>query len=448
MSESYNFDPKFEQSISALLVTSVAFYNRMGPYLESERFTDKRARLLVNEATRMNDEFGKPPGSLSAVLQGLRARNEAGKLAASTIDDCFDYVTDADPIDPFVASGLASKKVQQLRKGEVLSEAITVHAEHGSMADIADNLQQIENIGKVDVSLGAGMDSLAQDIEELGAIPRLPTGFPKMDMDLGGGIPRGEFWFYLAGDKIGKSMQLTQTASIGCEKGLFVAAATLELDMNKWRARVMGASTGVPSQDILNFGSKSIALETWATRLKDEEQIFSKSCFRIQKFPGHQTPPSAVIDWVRRVEDHEKREIDVLVIDYADKLCGKVADGDYHQMRDVYEYLRLYAEESHKWVISASQATRIEFGVMPTKVHCADSQHKPRIADGMIGLTRYEEEDNQVAAKVLISRNVGDGYADGPLPNGFAYGCFLRNAAQGVAVEDALKEDLDPGAMD
>lgn len=446
VSEEYPFDPRFEQSVVALLVTSDRFWNRLGPFLEAERFKHKLAKLLVYEANEVFESAGKPPGSLSAVLQRLCARHDAGKLAMATIDLCVEYVLEADKVDPTVAVDSATAVIKRIKNQETLDSAFTVHAERGSMSDIAAKFQSIENIGVVDMSLGCDMESLGEDIDKAGTIARLPTGFRGLDSGMGGGIPRGEFWFYLAGDKIGKSMQLTQTASIGCELGMFVACVTLELEVNKWRARVMATATGVPSQDIIEHGSKSIALETWGLRRK-EADLFSRNTFRIQKFPGHQTPPSAVFDWVSRIEERETRAVDVLVIDYADKLTGKASDSDYIQMRDVYESLRQYAEDNHKWVISASQAQRIELGVMPSKIHCADSQHKSRVADGMIGLTRYEDEDNQVAAKVVISRNVGDGYSDGPTPNGFAYGCFVRNAAKGVTVEEALKAEADLGVL-
>ncbi len=49
------------------------------------------------------------------------------------------------------------------------------------------------------------------------------------------------------------------------------------------------------------------------------------------------------------------------------------------------------------------------------------------------------DDENKVRAKVLALRNgTGDGAEAGPLSNGFEYGCFVRNVAYGVQIEEAL----------
>src|SRR5690606_35945824 len=121
-------------------------------------------------------------------------------------------------------------------------------------------------------------------------------------------------------------------------------------------------------------------------------------------------------------------------------------DGTYEQMRDVYEHIRVYTSERKINSWSASQAVRIPLGEMPTVNSCADSQHKVRITDGMLGITRHPDDDNKVSAQLLALRNaMGEGTEVGPLPNGFDYGCFVRNVASGVDVEEALVNGPDLG---
>lgn len=448
VSESYPFDPRFEQQVVALLVTSTTFWNRIGPHVEPDRFATKKAQLLVECSAEIHESSGKAPGSGAVVLQRLRRRYDAGKLKMSTLEACADYLDDALDAglpDTEVVLDAVADVIKRLKNMEALDEAFTAQAERKSLGEVATKLKAVDNIGKVDVSYGVGLDDFAEELDTRGHIERLPFGFRELDAETEGGMARGEFGFWLAGTKVGKSMALVGNAVIGYQRGLNVYAATLELDTVKWRSRLVGTLTGTPYQDILKHGSNSVAFERLKAMREDGNTFGS---FSINKFGGHQTNFAAIVEWIQREEDRTKRGCDLLVIDYADKLIGdNEKDGDYTQMRDVYEGIRLFAESRNIWAWSASQAKRVAMGVMPTINDCADSQHKVRCTDMMVGLTRHPDEDNKVSAKMLAVRNgPGDGAEAGPLPNGFDFGCFVRGTSVVGNVEEALKDSDDGDA--
>jgi len=448
----YSFAASFEADVVALLVTSEAFYNRVGIHVDPARLRDEKAQVIAAAVRDVYETVGKAPGSLSVILQRLRDEHDRGKLPAAKLAACAEYLLDAidrglPPVD--VAAHTVADHIRRDKQQEVLDQAFTTYAERGSMAEVARKMEATENIGKVDVSFGVGLDGFAEELDSMGVQQRLPIGFQDIDSEMGGGLARGEFGFWLAGTKVGKSMALVQNAVIGLCAGMHVAVATLELDAVKWRARVIGALTGTPYQDITKFGSKSVAFERYAAMRSDPS--FGLGTIVTHKFGGHQTTLPDILDWVSREEDRAKKPVDLLVIDYADKLIGRdTRESDYVQMRDVYEGIRTWAEANLRWAWSASQARRVALGDMPTINDCADSQHKVRCTDLMVGLTRHPDDDNKVSAKVLALRNgEGDGAAAGPLPNGFEFGCFVRNVAVGVEVEEALagngKEAKDLG---
>lgn len=448
MSRPYPFDASFERDVVALLVTSDSFFARVGMHVDPARLRDAKAQLLAAAARDLYERVGKPPGSLSVVLQSLRVQHERGKLTAAKMAACADYLCDAIDAglpDSDVAVHHVAEVLRRDQGQQVLDRAFDTFAERGDMRDVAREMEEVENIGRNDVSFGVGLDEFAAELDQLGVVERLPTGFRELDVEMGGGLARGEFAFWLAGTKVGKSMALVQNAAIGLYRGLHVAVATLELDVVKWRARVLGTITGTPYQDILRHASKSVAFERYADIKADPDFGFGR--LSAHKFGGHQTTLPEVLDWVKREEDRHSQKVDLLVIDYADKLVGRDAnDGDYTQMRDVYEGVRLWAHDTDAWAWSASQAQRIAMGEMPTINHCADSQHKVRVADMMVGITRMPDDENKVRAKALAVRNgSGDGAEAGPLPNGFEYGCFVLNVAFGVA-EDAALTDGDDGS--
>ncbi len=443
MPEKYPFDPKFEQQVIALLVTSARFYSLVGPHLEPDRFGDKKAQLVAAECRALYEQIGKPPGALAVVLQRIRALHDRGKVNAAKMNAIADYLCEAmdtDLPDVDVTVHQVAEIVKRIKEQGVLDSAFTTHAERGDMLDIAKQLTAVSGIGKEDVSYGVGLEGFAEELASLGEEDRMPTGFRDIDVETGGGTARGEFWFWLARTKVGKSMALVQNAVIMMLRGVHVAVATLELDAVKWRARVLGCLTGTPYQEILKFGPKSVAFERYRAMVEDID--FNLGLLTVHKFAGHQTKLGTVTDWVKREEDRSQRKVEGLIIDYDDKLMGNnPKDNLVIQMRDVYEGHRLWCADNGAWGWSASQAQRIALGEMPTINNCADSDHKVRTADGMIGLTRLPDDENKVLAKVLAIRNgTGDGAEAGPLPNGFDYGCFVQNCAVGVEIEKALIE--------
>jgi hypothetical protein len=446
VSHPYPFDASFERDVVALMVTSDTFFNRVGMHLDPARLRDENGRLLAAAARVLYEQVGKAPGSLSVILQSLRVQHERGKLTGAKMAACADYICDAlDAGLPEVDVAVHHVAEVLRRDGQqaVLDRAFTTYAERGSMLDIAREFEEVESIGRSDASYGVGLEGFAAELDSIGTIERLPTGFRELDVEMGGGLARGEFAFWLAGTKVGKSMALVQNAAIGLYRGMHVAVATLELDVVKWRARVLGTVTGTPYQDIIKHGSQSVAFERYA-EIKDDPD-FGLGRLSAHKFGGHQTTLPEVLDWVKREEDRYGQQVELLVIDYADKLVGKdTRDGDYTQMRDVYEGIRLWANDTSAWSWSASQAQRIAMGEMPTINSVADSQHKVRVTDLMVGLTRNPDEENKVRAKILALRNgSGDGSEAGPLPNGFEYGCFVRNVAFGVEENEALQQGDD-----
>lgn len=450
MSESYPFDATFERAVVALLVTSDRFYNLVGPHLDPARFTDAKAQLIAAEAKALYDQIGKAPGSSVVILQRLRVQHDRGKVTAAKLAACADYLCDAEDAglpDVDVAVHQVADVLRRVEHQAALDQAFTTFAERGDMRAVAKRIEVVESIGKHDVSYGATFEGFAEELEQRGAVERMSCGFRDLDVELDGGIPRGEFWFWLAGQKVGKSMALVQNAVIALSLGFHVAVATLELDVDKWRARVLGGLTGTPYQDILKYTSKSVAFERYAA-LKADPDI-NLGLFSIHKFGGHQTKLVEVTDWMKREEDRSGRKVDAFICDYADKLQGHDTKlGMYEQMRDVYEGIRLWAVDNYAWALSASQASdRLPLGEMPTANHCADSQHKARVTDGMIGITRQPKDENKVSAKVLAVRNgPGEGAEAGPLPNGFEYGCFVANAAIGLRadeIEAALQAGRD-----
>ena len=300
MSSPYPFDPSFERAVVGLLVTSDRFFGLVGTYIDPARFKDERAQILAAAARDLYERIGKPPGSMAVVMQALRAQHEAGKLKSTRMSACADYLCDGMDEglpDVDVATAQVAEVLKRLEQTATLDEAFNAHAQHGDMTVVAKKLERIQSIGKSDASYGATLDDFGAELDIRGKADRMSTGFRELDVATMGGPERGEYVFWLAGQKVGKTMCLVQNAAIGMLRNMHVAVATLEVDPAKWRARVLGTVTGTPYQDILKYGSKSVAFERYKAMMDDPE--FALGRLAVHRFGGHQTDVPTVLDWVK-----------------------------------------------------------------------------------------------------------------------------------------------------
>lgn len=444
----YTFAADFERAVAALLCTSTRFFALVGPHLDPTRLANPHARLLATHARLVYDESGKGPGSAALAVQRLRRTHEQGKITLDAMIAATEYLCDAqDAGVPDV--DLAVAEVRDVLQREAHRKAITTAAEtfanRGSMLDVAKEIERAESIGREDATTGIELDDLQQALIDGGTIERFPTGILELDAATGGGLARGEFAFWLAAAKAGKSHALVQNAVIGVRNRLNVAAVTLELAPEKWMARAIAGITGTPVNDIIADPANSVAFKRYA-ELRQDGEI---GRLAIQKFGGHQTQLNDVIAWIERVEDKWNDSIDVLVIDYADKLAGNPSIGMYEQMREVYEGIRLFCVERHIWGWTASQTKRVADGVVPSMNDGADSQHKIRVTDMAIGMARDPSDGNKISVKIVANRNGDEGAEVGPLANGFAYGVLTEGVARpDLVVADALVPDIDKGIFD
>ena len=444
----YPFAADFERAVVALLCTSARFFALVGPHVDASRFANVHARLLVNHARLVYDESGKGPGSTAILVQRLRRTHEQGKITLDAMITAAEYLCDAQDAGlPDV--DLAVTEVREVLQREAHRKAITTAAEtfanRGSMLDIAKEIERAESIGHEDATTGIELDDLQQALIDKGAVERYPTGILELDAATGGGLARGEFAFWLAAAKAGKSHALVQNAVVGVQHRLNIAAVTLELAPEKWMARAVAGITGTPVNDIINDPTSSVAFKRYA-ELRQDGEI---GRLAIQKFGGHQTQLRDVIAWVERIEEKWGDPIDAIVIDYADKLAGDPRSSMYEQMREVYEGLRLFCVDRHIWGWSASQTKRVAEGELPSLNDAADSQHKVRVADMMIAMARDPRDDNKISTKIVANRNGDEGAEVGPLPNGFAYGVLTENIARpDLLVAEALVPDIDKGIFD
>ncbi len=421
----YLLDSKFERGAITLACCCPSFYGRIGHLLDPQLLADERGRRALEAAKHIYRELGTGPSSLLIVMQKLKSYERSGRLTLEQISATNDYMDEAvDAVLPkeeeavaMIAPILANRLNEQ-----GIRTAMSQFGQKLSLEPALDMFQRAQGIGKRDVTLGVKVGDASFDaIDELLALERLPTGITELDLMLGGGLYRGGLGVVLAASGVGKSLMLDQMAGNAVTYGKFVAVATLEVPQVLWTARVKAHLLDVPFDVIVGNDTRAKI----NARKKFANQVLGPMVVRT--FPTG-TTNQEIEAWVAEVEEAVEREIDLLVVDYGDKMGVRRAPGsressDYDAGRVIFEGLRLYAERRKKWCWTASQAQRLKDKKMRIDLeHVADSVHKMRVANLVVTLTQRGENDDELlifCAKHTMGKSR---FSIGPLPTDYEMG--------------------------
>jgi hypothetical protein len=417
------------------MCTRPQFYARVGVHIEVDAVSNPGARLLAQAAQAIaRDCNGKGPDSWAVVMQRLRRWMVEGKVTQEHIDvavDTIDAAEDDGLPDPDLVLGELVPVLRRRAEHSAMLELIDAHGKRRDTRLITEKLQQAERLGEsaVDspgVQLGTG--SFAA-IEELKRLVRLPLGVPEIDALLEGGLWRKGLGTVIADTGGGKSMYLTHQGSASTAAGLFVAYATLELPEAIVLARMKANIVNVPVNAILNGSQEA----------KDKLAAIEHSlglCV-VKSFTPKLTTVGDLIRWIAELEQEHGRAVDLMCVDYADKLGAGKDVGTYEAGERIYEGLRVFGFEHDKWIWTASQSKGRDTKKKKLDTSdVADSMHKVRAADMV--LTATTRDDGEQIYWYKAKDRLGRAHIGiGPLPHEFEYG----RVAPAVALEEW--DDLD-----
>jgi len=425
--EPYPFAPVFERALVTALCQRPALYGKVARYLDVESLTSAEARLAVQAAKAFAKDLGRGPEKLATVLQRVSRWVGEGKHThdeAAALDDWFGDAQDAGlPPDEELLAELAPVVLRRVEKSG-LEEAFEAFKQGGDLTTALMKIQQAMRLQDTEQTPGMMLGGASfEELERLKRSERLPTGLLELDDVLKGGPRRGTGNMFLGPASGGKSMALIQVANGAAMVGAHVAYATLELPVEDIMARLKANLTSIPVDAILDeplaCGAKE-ALESMMLRTTFGSIV-------VAAFTPKLTTPRDLFEWVKLQEADRGITIDVLVVDYADKLgtSSRAPTKDtssYAEQGTVYDELFIWARDQKRWLWTASQSGRNK-DKGKTKLmldDVADSMGKIRNFDTVITIN---PRDNYTQVVLGIEKNRRDGNRGrevGPLPVEFS----------------------------
>lgn len=419
----YDLLPEFERALVTLLCSSPDFYKTIGEELEIECLALGPAQLALKAARQIYAETGAGPNGLVILAQRLARWKRDGRVTYEEIGevmDLFDMAEDRG-LPPVEA---ALKEISPILKARLRDRAIRSGIEalgkEGDMAKVIRTLQKSERIGEITHATGvniapADLGAAFGEIERVRHLERLPTGIDELDIALDGGAERGSLFVIVGQPGDGKSMILIQAAAHAYLEGLHVAYATLELNRARTLGRLIANLSGIPTNAVLDGKMDQ------ARQVVEQVSAGEAGSITVEYFTPGGTTVDDIREWVERMEAARGRKMDLIVVDYADKLSAPKdkQQGDYHDMREVFESFRIWMESTQRWGWTASQAKRKDKRQQQLDINDgADSQHKARVADGFITIN-LEPDGTKVSFFIAKNRNGTSRLTIGPLPTDF-----------------------------
>lgn len=420
----YEFTPDFQKTVAVAASCRPSLYGRGLDQVEPDGLTEAPAKLILGACRVLAAELKRGPDSTTIVLQKLRNWVAAGRVTEEQFDEAFDVICELEaklPEDDSILGVLLPEIKNRLRVEAI--DAMEEDLGKGSkeLGKHADRIKEIDAIGQIDaVSVGVDLGPDAfKEIESLRGLSYMPIGIDELDLYIGGGLWRGAQGIFIGGPGEGKSVALCHVAGEAFKRGCYVGVVTLEISRPLWMARVIANITKIPIRDI-----------TDGYRIADAQQAIGTASragglVTVTEMPASITTAEDVIQWVERAEKEAKRPMDMLVIDYIDRLGAKGGKNDstYQTGLKSTEALRLYCQKNNKWNWTASQATRKneKAGKIKGLDSVADSMHKVRVADLVITLNAEDDGSGLRQLNFSIAKNrVGESLkVVGPYPTMF-----------------------------
>lgn len=445
MSDPYTLDPDFERAVIAYLVRDRRFYGAVRGGVVSSCFPTREAQTIVEACAKCFTETGEGPGSSVVVAQQLRQMSlEDGKitlddtlLSLGYLEDCLDQ--DLPPMEKVM--GVFLPQLRERMRGDALRDALMGL----DSTELRRRLERIDQLGFVDTSLGSKLGAASFREMDSTLTEKLPTGMPRLDDYLEGGVPRKSLYVLLGGANSGKSTGLGQMAGANLREGGLVLYGTNELPVSMVKAKIFADLTNIPFKRIL-AGQTKEAAERYAAMMDRLGSLY------VKELDTGLTTPADIDDWRKEVEDAEGRKVDLVAIDYADRMGdGSTGDrSDYVVMRNVYNGLVAIAKDNSIVVATASQTKELKRGQKFAKLgDMADSRHKGRIATVVVSLNYFPEE--QEFWLYLCKQKMGASDVElGPIPTDWDFGrvtTISPRVQAGASPTDAWKADQVVAAL-
>lgn len=341
----FEFDHDYQAEVVHLAIRSGQFLKENRGALRAEAFSDPVHAAIAIMVLDHYDTYGRPP-SKGYVLETIRKEinGRAGKMTGTAVRQEFQRIWGMDGINP----AHVSKMVRDFSANSLATKVIAEkddYFEEGKHEEWLRNLSKalaVRNPEPSFVAYNAGLEgrfkSYKDGYHKDGAVP---TGLPRLDDWMGGGLGEGELGVIMGLTGSGKSQLLTHFGASAVEEGLHVLHVTLEMSLPMLWRRYDRRLTKLLEKDIAR------KFKALSKQLRDVNLVCAH-------YPAYQLTPKALLSAISK-----RKRPDLLLVDYGAIMASdKGTEQERFRVAEIYAGLRNIANEFRCPVWSAIQVNR------------------------------------------------------------------------------------------
>lgn len=345
--------------------------------------------------------------------------------------------------DPYIADSVR-EFVTFSAMCEVLMESAEAMASRRFDPKIVEKFRAASKAGDISEDIGTfakgGGISAIDDHADPDRNPPIPTGLFHLDMELGGGLRRGELGIFMAPPKGSKSTILLNFAhnvpTVGVKKNCLYL--TLELSESLQALRFAIRTTMLDKSMILRDPTRYRTLYQ-----RKAAAIFSPKHDCIFKFmPPYACTASKVRAYLDHLREDHGINIDMICVDYLELMgCDEKMDKDYMAQTRITTDLRQIAVDYNAAIWTASRTNReaekaIRSGNWISPEHMSGAYEKLGVCDVAIAGQKFR--DGMAIVPIAFRNEGGNRKID----------CALQPSKMCITTRGFISEDEKPESND
>jgi archaellum biogenesis ATPase FlaH len=286
-----------------------------------------------------------------------------------------------------------------------------------STDNVKDVVQNAKNIiterNNIQFGFDEGLDFFDPESHLQPTTDTFSSGFPYIDLVLGGGFYSKALFCFIGEMKIGKSIWLANIAANSVRLGYNTAVLSLEMRDRKLIKRLGANLLNVSMKEYAGAAEDKVMMKKRLTNVGyDSLQVPGK--LYVKEFPTSSAGVPDIERYLQKMEESKGIKFKVIVLDYINILKNwrnPNSENMYMKIKQIAEDLRAMAMRNDWAIVTATQINRSGFGSTDLNAtNISESAALGHTVDAMFGIIQDEimHANREYILKLIANRD--DGY--------------------------------------
>jgi len=372
----------------------------------------KRAYELSHEFI---EKYTQPPTENQmrelCKMQGATELLESQKLEAIYAVNLTEY--DADWLKESCESWIEYKNLD-ISVVDLISYLKTTKVNSENVKDVVQTAKSIiADRNNIQFGFDEGLDFFNPASHTQPTSDTFSTGFPYIDMVLGGGWYKKALFCFIGEMKIGKSIWLANIAANSVRLGHNTAVISLEMRDRKVVKRLGANLLTVKMREYADIANDTDAMKKKIKNLGYDDLKMPGQLY-VKEFPTSAAGVPDIEMWLKKMEEMKGIKFKVIVLDYVNILKNwrnPNTENMYMKIKQIAEDTRAMAMRNDWAIVTATQINRSGFGSTDlSATNISESAALGHTVDAMFGIIQDEimHANEEYILKLIANRD--DGY--------------------------------------